>query len=53
LAINDAITYTLLFRGISKEDILNSTKEEISLMMIYDKELQKREMEKMKKMMGG
>jgi hypothetical protein len=51
--MNDVIFCTLMFRGISKEDIMNMDQEDIYLLMLFDTEMQKREAEKMKKMFGG
>lgn len=44
---------TLLFRGMSREDIENSTQEDIHLYMAFDNHLQTDEQERMSKMFGG
>jgi len=51
--VNDVVMCTLLFRGFSREDIENSTEEEIHLYMAFDNHLQKEEQERMNKMFGG
>jgi len=52
-AINDVVRCTLLFRGLSEEQINNMSQEEIYLLMEFDSHLQQKEHDRMSKMFGG